>query len=266
MKTLRTVLTVITLISLVSCDKGNKTQVSPVACLPSNLHSSVVAFYPFSKGSLNDISGKNRHLSNSTSATPTSDRNGNANCAYIFNNKGSANEYLNTTSTEFLNNLSSFSVSLWYQALDTLRDGADYEGLIHRDSSSYKWDIQGQWSMGLYDCRKPVFGRREFDPAWDTTYNWTYTCEEQINLLTGEWKHLVGTFNNANSTISIYTNGQLIDSKGPLSSSEFAYDNIGDLFIGKNYTGKIDDVIIFNKSLNLKEVQSLYYLETCCVE
>lgn len=50
----------------------------------SSLTSSLLAYYPFGGGSLLDYSGNGHDLSNSTSAHPTTDRNGNLNCAYNF--------------------------------------------------------------------------------------------------------------------------------------------------------------------------------------
>ena len=252
---------------LTSCNKKSENSIiTPIPCLPSNLHNNVIAFYPFSEGSIQDISGNNRNLENNTTAKPTSDRNDNENCAYLFQNNATNTEYLTTTSTTFLNNLNSFSVSLWYQAIDTSRGNSDYEGLIHRDATDFNYDTEGQWSLGLYDCRKPVFGRLEYASAWDTTYNSNYSCKKQIELLTGNWKHLVGTFNISTSTTKIYTNGMLIDSDNRQIQDVSDYEDIGDLFIGKNYSGKIDDIMIFNKALSQKEVESIFNLESCCQE
>jgi hypothetical protein len=36
------------------------------------------------------------------------------------------------------------------------------------------------------------------------------------------------------------------------------------LFIGKDFTGCIDDVIIFNKKLSQSDVDVLFNLTTCC--
>ena len=43
-------------------------------CLTTNLQNGVVAFYPFNNGSINDESGNNNHLSNTTTANATVDR------------------------------------------------------------------------------------------------------------------------------------------------------------------------------------------------
>ena len=42
--------------------------------------------------------------------------------------------------------------------------------------------------------------------------------------------------------------------------------DIGDLFIGRDYTGKLDDLIIFNKYLNQQEINLLFTLTPCCAQ
>ncbi len=83
-------------------------------CLTTNLQNGVVAFYPFNNGSINDESGNNNHLSNTTTANATVDRNGNLNCAFQFNSGN--DEFLTFINPVFLNDLQngSFSISLWY--------------------------------------------------------------------------------------------------------------------------------------------------------
>jgi hypothetical protein len=42
------------------------------------------------------------------------------------------------------------------------------------------------------------------------------------------------------------------------------FNNIGDLFIGKGFTGVIDDVILYNRELTVAEVKQLQNLPVCC--
>lgn len=80
----------ILIISSCAKDKGKK-----LPCIPNELANKVIAFYPFSNGSLNDFSGNNQNLTNTTTAHSSSDRNGNTNCAYEFDNIPiSNNEFL----------------------------------------------------------------------------------------------------------------------------------------------------------------------------
>ncbi len=256
------------IILIASCAKKKSLEKS-IPCIPTNLQNSIIAFYPFSNGSINDFSGNNNHLFNNTTATSSSDRNGNSNCAFEFNNMPSSVEFLTTSNTTFLNNLDKFSVSLWYQPIDTSRNGEDFEALINRGTGMSCPDRLGQWSIGLYDCRKAVFGRN--NSVWDNNLiNSDFDCQQEINSRTNQWVHLVVTFNQSQLSMSIYRNGVLQNSKIGNSncgiSSTPTVQDIGDLFIGKNYTGKIDDLILFNKVLTQQEINTLFNLETCCGE
>lgn len=92
-----------------------------IPCIPSSSQTDVVAFYTFSNGSLNDDSGNNQTLTNTTSAAPAADRFGNPNCAFEFDNLPTSSEFLVRSNASFLTTLTDFSVSLWYQPLDPTR-------------------------------------------------------------------------------------------------------------------------------------------------
>lgn len=246
------------------CSK-KQTEEKSISCIPQQLVTNTLAFYPFSNGSLNDFSGNNHPLSNLTTAQSTSDRNGNSNCAFLFDNLPNSSEYLATTNTSFLNNLTEFSISLWYEAKDSTRNGSDFEVLLSRGSGKSCPDRFGQWSIGLYDCRKAVFGRT--NSVWDK--NLQPDCNQEIFHRTGGWHHLVATFNNNGMKMAIYRDGILQEfSSGNVSCGSGIpnIQDIGDLFIGKDYTGKLDDLIIFNKYLNQQEVNLLFNLTPCCAQ
>ena len=76
---LQNILLFIFLASFISCGKEASIRSS---CLPSNLQNGLIAFYPFSNGSLEDKSAYSNNVTNPTTAIPTNDRNGNLNCGY----------------------------------------------------------------------------------------------------------------------------------------------------------------------------------------
>lgn len=253
LKNLQRIAIALIIIVFISCDRNGGN--SKVSCLPNSVSSNVLAFYPFSKGTLNDLSGNNHHLINATSARPSVDRNGNDSCAFEFDNLPSSTEFLTTSATSFLNGLKEFSISFWYQPKDTSRSVGQFESLICRGLGRDCPDRNGQWSVGLFDCRKAVFGRT--NAVWDKT-----GCGE-----TNTWSHLVVTYKERGVAMKIYRNGVLQESsKGnaDCGSGTPSCTDIGDLFIGKDFTGSIDDVIIFNKTLSQSDVDILFNLTTCC--
>jgi hypothetical protein len=261
MKSMKIILSLALLIGFVACEKDEKKE---IPCIPSDLNDDVIAFYSFSNGSLLDKSGNNHHLTNTSSASPSSDRNGNNHCAFEFNNLTSSNEFLTTTSTSFLNGLNEFSISLWYRAKDTTRDGGDFECLVNRGLGRSCPDREGQWSVGLYDCRKAVFGRT--NSVWDENIT-NFDCQQEVNVRTNLWNHLVVTFKESGVDMKIYRNGVLQEhSSGDADcgSGTPVCQDIGDLFLGKGFTGELDDVIIFNKKLTQQDVNTLLSMETCC--
>jgi len=240
-----------------SCNSDNQNEENEESnCIPLDLQNSVIAFYPFSNGSLNDFSGNNQNLLNTTLANSTSDRNGNENCAFEFDFLSGENEFLSTSNTSTLDNLTDFSISIWYQALE-LRDGGDYELLIGRDETVY--NNPESWSLGLFDCRQSIF--LWTSSVWDISHN--YGCGTPPNDNDwNDWYHLVATFDSTTNTMKLYRNSVIQETSDTVYFPDA--NHIGDLLIGNYFTGKIDDVIILNKSLNQTEVNSLFNKGSCC--
>ena len=160
MKNFVSILVLGSAIALSSCDKG-KDSYKSIPCIPNGMSNAIIAFYPFSNGSLNDLSGNNNHLTNPSTASSAMDRNGNLNCAYEFDNLATSSEFLTSVNTSFLNNLTKFSISVWYQAKDTTRAGSDFEGLVHRGVGQSCPDRLGQWCGAVWIELAQGLQRRE---------------------------------------------------------------------------------------------------------
>ncbi len=248
-------------IGIFSC--GDDDDNFTVDCLPANLQNGVIAFYPFNGGSLDDESPNSNSITNSTTASPTSDRNGNSNCAFIFDNSQTNTEFLTTSNTGFLNGLNEFSISIWYEPKNDTRPGGSFEVLLSRGNDGHCPDRQGEWSVGLYDCRRAVFGHD--NSVWaEPITDFSNGCQGEVTALTDNWHHVVAVKNGAD--YKIYFNGTLDDSATGIANCSTIHTaaDIGDLFIGTDYTGKIDDIIIYNRELSQVEVTSLFELESCC--
>jgi hypothetical protein len=233
---------------LASCNKSDQSSTS-LDCLPANLQSDIIAFYPFSSGTLNDASGNDHHLSNTTTAVAGTDREGNTSCAFKFNLDNG--EYLTFTDPVFLDGLQSspFSISIWYTS--------EIEGcmLMSRgnDTQNCRGAGVGEWGLGLFDNNWPVFGINSYR-ALGITPNY------QIN----EWHHVVVTVYDTD--LKVYQDGTLIEDmqNAVCNITPTASLDMGDLFIGDNFKGTLDDIIIYNRLLSPSEVAQLAVLAACC--
>lgn len=257
---IKKMLFLILVIGIFSCGVDDKFKVD---CLPTSLQKGVIAFYPFNDGSLDDESTNSNNITNPTTAIPSTDRNGNPNCAFQFDNSQTNEEYLTTTSSNFLNGLAEFSVSIWYEPMNTARSGGSFEVLLGRANEGRCPDRRGEWSIGLYDCRRAVFGHN--NSVWaNTITGLTNGCEGEVMALTDKWHQVVATKNRVE--YNIYFKGNLDESKTGNANCTNLHlaEDIGDLFIGNKYTGKIDDILIFNRALSQSEITEIFELEPCC--
>lgn len=257
----------VALIAFTACEK-DQNDPSPLpggpddieGCLPAGLETDIIAYYPFSMGSIQDFSGNGMHLTNATTAFITSDRGGNPECAYEF--IAANGDFLETNQTSLLNGLTNFSVSLWYMPKDSLIDGTPMEVLVSRGTGTSCPDRFGDWSISLYDCRRAVFGRLHC--IWDMDIASPMDCQEEAYIRTGSWHHVVATYDNGE--MKLYRDGVLqgvVTGVAGCGTTPTIQD-LGNLFLGKQYTGKLDDVIIYGRTLNQSEVGLLFEAEPCC--
>lgn len=248
---------------IIACNKNGD-----IICIPENLQSNIIAFYPFINGSLDDLSGNGLALVNPNKIRPTDDRGSNSACAYAFD--GSLHQFLSRHG-RFLDDYhkKSFSVSLWYKP-EGIRDKGEFELILGRVS---RYGLQfpdklGEWSIGLYDCRRAVFSINRmsnwdnFHPLWNDNTISGNKCDLELKALSGVWHHLVVTFDGKER--QLYKNSISADKVDNGFRSGSMSRNVGDFLIGKGFHGVIDDVIIFDKILSQDEVNELYNLEPCC--
>lgn len=232
---------------------------TPLPCYgnaTTGLTAGLLAYYPFGDGSINDYSGNGHHLTNITTAHPTADRNGNVNCAYNFTKAN--NEFLAQISPAFLDNITHapFSIALWYQPLGT-RPIGDYELLLGRDVGLHCPETFGQWSVGLLDCRKAFVGF-DMKSVWQTST--VPDCNTLLSNISNNWHHLAFVYDG--TTSNLYVDGILYNNvHGPCGSLSA---NIGNLFLGKKYTGDLDDIFIYNRALSTTEINQIFTLGSSC--
>ena len=222
----------------------------------------MIAFYPFENGDLVDASGNGNDLTNPTLAHPASDRNNNPDCAYEFDNYPDQGQFLTTTRTGFLNGLSAFSISVWYQPLDVTAAVGRIEGLVSRNAENRCNGRKGEWSVSLYDCRRALFSHN--NSVWaNLVSSGEPLCENEKVAPQGRWHDVVAVYNNGSCKI-YFDGGMQETASGPAGCiGIYQVQDIGDLFIGDDYTGVIDDILIYNVNSRHKCRRALES-EPCC--
>ena len=199
----------------------------------------LVAFYPFN-GNANDASGNNNH-GFVYSATLTSDRFGNSNKAYLFD--GSSNYIITPVKSGFTTQI---SLCAWFKTSYN-----NFGGILCSRTDSYRanditTDYNGNPAIHLTDgipANQPATG---LSPAYFVNDD--------------KWHLLVGTYDG--STIKIYIDGLLLAQKTSIFTIVVStYFKIGlDDLSGSNryFSGKIDDVRLYNRAINAQEVLALF--------
>lgn len=225
-----------------------------VVLLNQSLSNGLVAYYPFS-GNSNDNSGNNLH-GTVNGATLSSDRHGIANSAYSFN----GSSYISVAHNELINfgNTDDFSISLWAWV-----DPAQIpDGGINDIIRKWSGDTQGYpFAISFDNESAPVGYQRTFLGA-------RYNNSICYNVATGysgvisysTFHHIALT--KQGSVLKLYIDNVLASTFTDISGC--STKNTSHMTIGcrgqlaRFFTGKIDDIRIYNRALQLSEISELY--------
>ncbi len=215
-------------------DGTNNVSATPIAISVANGASGLVAAYGFEEGSgttLNDLSG-NGNTGTATGATWTTGEFGNA---LSFNG-------------------SSSMVSINDAASLDLTSGMTLEAWVYPTSLSSTWSDVIFKSGDVYFLMGSTPTSQFPDVGGSFTANNSYgTAALAINT----WSHLAGTYDG--TTLKLYLNGNLVSSvsvSGTIPTSTGALSIGGDSGSGQYWTGKIDEVRVYNRALSATEVQT----------
>jgi hypothetical protein len=222
------------------CDSAATLNLTVInTALPSYLPANgLVGWWPFN-GNANDESGNGNH-GTVNGATLTTDRNGNANKAYLFNGNNITIPHSNS-----LNLKNSFTVGFWYLS----------------NSTSFAQDLL----MKGPDNQLNSWWIRHHTYAIDPNVNFAFKPNsngaDQIGFPSpsiNTWTYVVAIAES--NTLKIYQNGVLkntiINVSIPNINSNTFNLTIGTLQYGFN--GKIDDIAIYNRALTQTEITALY--------
>jgi phosphotriesterase-related protein len=202
----------------------------------------LIAYYPFN-GNAEDESGNGNHADEGE-VTPTHDRFGEANKAYLFSAANSDHVTVYSDMANF--SLSDFTISLWVKrnsaagnALFTQRDTP------HTNSS---W-----WELGW----------GSFTVNENVAYGSTAAVSNDNTLLDNTWYHMVGV--RQSNIVRFYLNGACVATDSTvqiLNINNSANVEIGCYtFDGQQqcFDGVIDDIRLYNRVLSRSEIRTLYH-------
>jgi hypothetical protein len=216
---------------------------TPELPIPSN---GLVAYYPFN-GNANDESG-NSFNGTATGSILTSDRNGVANKAYLFDGVDDIIELPNIDPISS-GTVGEYTLAVWVNlsALNTAATGD--QCWVFGDEISQNNGIAAQihttYGYGAYTAGANLEGYSNYIP---TVGQWVLYCQVQNS-----------------DGIDLYINGQFFKHLTDSKNSETSQATRIGLFTGcsgscqRPLNGKVDDIRVYNRALSVLEVQALYY-------
>ena len=221
----------------------------------SGSESNLVAYYNFNDGSgttPNDLTS-NSNDGTMTNMDASSDWVSNTLFAqdYSLDLDGN-NDYVEVTDDNALDISSSMTISAWVYPTNI----ANKDGIISKRTST---ENSGDWAFRLTSTAKLKL------LIWDGDANNGSTSSTNA-ISTNTWTHIAFTHDNSTNTTKFYINGSL-DATGTGLSKNLAGNN-SNVFIGwdgqqgdKFFTGKIDEVRIWDDVRTQNEIQNNMYKE-----
>ena len=201
----------------------------------------MVGYYPFC-GNANDISGNSNNGTNN-GATLTSDRFGNTNSAYSFNG---VDEFINVDYSSSLG-FSSYTLSAWIYV--TSVNPSNLNAIITNISPTPYYG---------YELR--VEPNSTFMLVNGTSNDWSQP-NTTYSIPNNTWCNIVATYEN--QSVKMYINSTLFMSYStPVFVNNSSNVHFGTrnpaVWNGGWFTGKLDDIGIWNRALTQAEITSLY--------
>ena len=214
----------------------------------------LVAHYPFD-GNAQDASGHGRHGS-VRGAVPTMDRHGNAAGAYAFDGR---DDVIVIPNGPVFNDQPAFTLSLWAAFNDPYSESFGGNGVTCLLAKGTNYDYQ----YGLCAVNNRP-GRDLFTTAWQSEGGGVTDAAGELTLVRdGAWHSIVGVVSAEVS--KLYVDGKLIATSEASTGRRWNTSGNADVTIGGIlqqggtgfFSGKIDDVRIYNRALSDAEVAAL---------
>lgn len=203
----------------------------------------LVGYWPFNNN-CNDL-GTNGLNGTPSAVLSTTDRNNVPNSAYYFNGTNSFIEIPHNSNF----NINELTISLWYYA-NNYTDGSQRILISKRESNGWGTSFQ---------CGLDSIGSRGVHADFTINGGNSWARYNSASLNTGTWYNY--TYVHRVDSAFIYVNGNLVCDT--ITGGNLGFNSLP-LRIGQRpngahpFSGKIDDLIIFNRALNKQEISQLY--------
>ncbi|MES1223305.1 MAG: LamG domain-containing protein, partial [Bacteroidota bacterium] len=216
-----------------------------------NLNRGLVAYYPFN-GNANDASGNDLNGSLFNGPQLTTDKSGNPNSAYYFDG---IDDYIEIADDPKLRIRDSFTVSLMYYVdpANALMGGTLIQKRERSAGRNSSFDV-GVGASGA------VAAVKTNNNCSDAANGWNYTSFSSPPSL-GQWYCLVVTYKTG--VLNFYIDGSLISSTVTAATKIDSCEG-GNVRIARHldfdplyFKGKVDEVRLYNRAINVDEIYSL---------
>lgn len=214
-----------------------------------NINSGLMGYWPFN-GNPKDATPYAGNGTLVNAPTLTTDRRGRASSAYNFT--AASSQHMTVPDSPQLSPTTAVSVSVWFKgtvANTSYASSGSVVGIVNKD-------------IGGSSAQNPIYGFQ----VVNGTLAFTSTSSTNVfvqsvygGLADDTWYHAVGTYDGSN--IRLYVNGVLRDTDPQVTLD----DSTGLLRVGmqksgfvRYFNGVIDEVRVWNRTLSLGEVQTLY--------
>ncbi len=213
-----------------------------------DLLNGLIAYYPFNGNAIDESENTNDGIVNG--ATLTMDRKGNNNSAYQFDGVDDFIDLGNATTFE-LANYDNFTISVWVKSESATI--ATSEGIFSKYISAGNNRVYALYLVADHNAQFAF---------WE---NGAITNDHKVNQeIDNEWNNLV--VKKESDKIILYVNGSMVQSetitfpilKGSSANAMIGAFNFSSALNDRNFNGVIDDLRIYNRALNISEIETLF--------
>ncbi len=204
-----------------------------------NLTNGLIAYFPFT-GNAGDSSGLSNHGVPTNGASLTSDRFNTPNSAYAFDG---VDDYINIPTYTNMSPTNAVSIAAWVKGTTTGKNAYVFDRLEINDGYGLMFTSTGNLRLSINGGQ-----------VWVTS--------TQV-VADNQWHHVAGTYDRNKGVANIYVDG-VIAGTGTLSSSitytpepRNGIGGTGQIGTNSFFNGSIDEVRIYNRAINLCEIEKL---------